>query len=125
MKIDKNQYKVEYTRGTGAGGQHRNKVETCVVITHLATGMQEKCEDQRSRAQNEKIAFERLKAKLKQRAINIKLEQLNDKRVEAIQSAGRIRTYNFQRNEVKDHRTGKIAPLDKVLDGNLNLINEN
>ena len=68
MKIDKNQYKVEYTRGTGAGGQHRNKVETCVVITHLATGMQEKCEDQRSRAQNEKIAFERLKAKLKQRA---------------------------------------------------------
>jgi peptide chain release factor 1 len=124
MKIDKNKYKIEYTRGTGAGGQHRNKVETCVVITHLATGMQEKCEDQRSRAQNEKIAFERLKARLKERMTNIKLIALNDKRREAIQSVGRIRTYNFQRNEVKDHRTGKIAPLDKVLNGEIELLNE-
>jgi len=124
MKIDRNIYKVEYTRGTGAGGQHKNKVETCVVITHKATGLQEKCEDQRSRAQNEKIAFERLKARLKERMTNIKLIALNDKRREAIQSAGRIRTYNFQRNEVKDHRTGKVAPLDKVLNGEIELLNE-
>jgi len=124
MKIDRNIYKVEYTRGTGAGGQHKNKVETCVVITHKATGLQEKCEDQRSRAQNEKIAFERLKARLKERMTNIKLIALNDKRREAIQSAGRIRTYNFQRNEVKDHRTGKVAPLNKVLNGEIELLNE-
>ena len=125
MKIDRNKYKVEYTRGTGAGGQHKNKVETCVVITHLATGLQEKCEDQRSRAQNEKIAFERLTKRLKQIVIDKKLEELNDKRKEALEKNGTIRTYNFQRNTVKDHRTGKTANLKKVLDGNLKLINDN
>jgi len=124
MKIDRKLYNVEYTRGTGAGGQHKNKVETCVVITHIATGLQEKCEDQRSRAQNEKIAFERLTKRLKQIVIERKLEELNDKRREAIKSNGTIRTYNFQRNTVKDHRTGKTANLKKVLDGNLDLINK-
>ena len=122
MKIDKNIFNVEYTRGTGPGGQHKNKVETCVVITHKPSGLQEKCEDSRSRNLNEKTAYNRLKKRLQEIALKEKLEELNEKRREAIKKNGRIRTYNFQRNEVKDHRTGKIAPLNKVLDGNLDLL---
>ncbi len=125
MKIDKNIFNVEYTRGSGAGGQHRNKVETCVVITHKPSGLQEKCEDERSRNLNEKTAYNRLVKRLQKIALDAKMEKLNEKRVEAIKNNGTIRTYNFQRNTVKDHRTGKTANLKKVLDGYLNLINEN
>ena len=42
--FNKKDYKIEYTKGTGAGGQHKNKVETCVTITHLPTGMKERCQ---------------------------------------------------------------------------------
>ena len=125
MKIDKNIFNVEYTRGSGAGGQHRNKVETCVVITHKPSGLQEKCEDERSRNLNEKTAYNRLVKRLQKIALDAKMKKLNEKRVEAIKNNGTIRTYNFQRNTVKDHRTGKTANLKKVLDGYLNLINEN
>ncbi len=125
MKIDKNIFNVEYTRGSGAGGQHRNKVETCVVITHKPSGLQEKCEDERSRNLNEKTAYNRLVKRLQKIVLDAKMEKLNEKRVEAIKNNGTIRTYNFQRNTVKDHRTGKTANLKKVLDGYLNLINEN
>lgn len=122
MKIDRNKFKVEYTRGTGAGGQHKNKVETCVVITHIESGLKEKCEDSRKRNLNEKTAYIRLVARLDELEKNKKHEKLNDARKKAIEKNGVIRTYNFQRGTVKDHRTGKTADLKKVLNGNLNLL---
>jgi len=122
MKIDKNIFDIKYTRGTGAGGQHRNKVETCVVITHKPSGLKEKCEDQRSRNMNEKTAYNRLIKRMQKIVLKEKMEELNEKRKALLEKNGRIRTYNFQRNEVKDHRTGKIAPLNKVLDGDLDLL---
>ena len=51
-----------------------------------------------------------------------KLFKLNKKRIEAIKNSGVIKTYNYKRNEVKDHRTGKVANLKKILDGNIYLL---
>ena len=57
-------FKITVTRGSGNGGQHRNKVETCVIITHMPTGLKEKCEETRSKTKNSKIAYERLVKKI-------------------------------------------------------------
>ena len=122
MKIDKNIYKIEVTKGTGAGGQHKNKVETCAVVTHILSGLSEKCEETRYKNKNIQLAYERLVKKMQKIALDAKLEELNEKRRKAIETNGTIRTYNYQRNTVKDHRTGKTADLKKVLNGNLDLI---
>ena len=122
MTINKKVFRVEYTRGTGNGGQNRNKLETCVTITHIQTGIKEKCEDQRTRGQNEKIAYNRLVEKLR---IMVAEKAHNDfviRKNKVLSGAGRIRTYNEQRNEVVDHRTKKVAPMDKVLDGRIELL---
>lgn len=122
MNIDKNIFKVEVTKGTGAGGQHKNKVETCAVVIHILSGLSEKCEETRYKNKNIETAYKRLVKRLQKIAYAKKMEERNEKRREAIKKNGTIRTYNFQRNTVKDHRTGKIANLKKVLDGNLKLI---
>jgi peptide chain release factor 1 len=124
MKIDKNIFKVDVTKGTGAGGQHKNKVETCAIVTHVPSGLQEKCEETRYKNKNIETAYKRLVKRLQKIALDLKMEELNEKRKEAIKKNGTIRTYNFQRGTVKDHRTGKTANLKKVLDGHLDLISE-
>lgn len=123
MKIDKKKFSVVITKGSGAGGQHRNKVETCVTITHLPTGMKETCQETRHKNKNIELAYERLLKKIEDQKSEQKHIQRNDKRVKTIEDAGIIRTYNFPRNEVKDHRTGKTANLKKVLNGDLDLLN--
>lgn len=121
--VDKKDFKITYTRGSGPGGQHRNKVETCVVITHLPTGIQERCDDTRSRGQNEKLAMERITSKLQRIEDSKKHEEQNDLRNELIGGNKKpIRTYNYPRNEVIDHRTGKRANLQKVMNGNIDLL---
>ena len=115
-------FKVTYSRGSGPGGQHKNKVEACVVIVHGPTGMQEMCQDTRSRAQNEKKAMLRLKARIQQREQEDRLLERNNLRKQQIKPQTVARSYNYARNEVKDHRTGKKADLKKVMNGNLNLL---
>ena len=124
MKIDKNIFKIVVTKGTGPGGQHKNKTESCAVITHVPSGLQEKCEETRYKNKNIETAHKRLVKRLEKIALDKKMEKLNEKRREAIKKNGTIRTYNFQRGTVKNHRTGKTANLKKVLDGRLDLINE-
>jgi len=120
--IDLNLYKVDITKGTGPGGQHKNKTLSCAVVTHIQSGLSEKCEETRSKIKNLELAYERLKKRLQKIAFDAKMEELNEKRKKAIEKNGTIRTYNFKGNVVKDHRTGKTADLKKVLDGNLDLI---
>lgn len=118
----KSEFKITYTKGTGPGGQHKNKTETCVVITHIPTGMQEKCEDTRSKIRNEKIAMERLLRRIEDEKKKLLDEKKNEHRKEQIKDKKTLRTYNYQRNEVVDHRTGKRANLKRVMDGNLDLL---
>ena len=120
--MNKKDYKIEYTRGTGAGGQHKNKVETCVTITHLSTGMKERCQDTRYKKKNYDLALERLTKRIEKKRNQEKHDKINEGRIETIKNTGTIRTYNFPINEVKDHRTGKKANLKNFLNGNLDLL---
>jgi peptide chain release factor 1 len=123
--MNKDEFEIQYSRGSGPGGQHRNKVETCVVIIHIPTGLREKCEDTRSKIKNKEIAMERLVARIETLAKNKKLEKQNELRKKIMEDKKAIRTYNYPRNEVVDNRTGKRANLKKVLDGDLDLLKNN
>jgi len=122
MKFNKKDFKYTFTRGSGPGGQHKNKVESCVVITHIPSGMREKCEETRSKLKNKELATQRLVARLEEIEHNKKHEKQNDFRKELIDDKKAFRTYNFPRNEVVDKRSGKRANLKRVLDGDLDLL---
>jgi len=114
-------FKITYKRGHGPGGQHKNKVESCVVVTDPETGFTETCQDTRSQAKNRSLAVDRLVKRIAQQEWYENHEKANAFRKEQLEK-GVIRTYNFPRNEVKDHRTGIKANLKRVLNGALNLI---
>ena len=115
------EFDIKCTRGTGPGGQHKNKVETCVVITHIPTGLSERCQDTRSKIQNLKIAKERIEKKIQQLKDDKLHEILNEKRKELIQNQQVVRTYNYSRNEVYDHRSKSKHDLKKFLKGDIDL----
>lgn len=115
------EFKVVYSRGSGPGGQRKNKVETCVEITHIPTGMKERCQATPSRARNEKIAMDRLRARIVIEKDEMEAKTKNLMRIKSM-SMGVIRTYNYKRGVVKDHRTGKEAPIRDVLDGKIDLL---
>jgi len=114
--------KITTTCGSGPGGQHRNRTESCVTVEHIPTGLKEKCEDTPSQHRNLKIAKERLSKKLNSLKDDNKRKAKDELRNSILQKMERIKTYNFKTNTVKDHRTGKVANLQKILDGNLDLL---
>jgi len=115
------EFKIVTTTGSGPGGQHKNRVQTAVSITHIPTGLQEKCEETRSQHRNKELAMERLLMRINELKENEKHEKQNDSRKQQITGKA-VRTYNYPRNQVKDHRTGKKANLEKVMKGNLDLL---
>lgn len=110
---------VIYTKGSGPGGQHKNKVETCVVVTHIPTGLSERCQDTRSKSRNLKIAKDRLQKKIIDMEAAELQEKKNSKRIELIHNQKIIKSYNFNRNEVYDHRTKVRRNLRRVLNGEI------
>ena len=119
------EFKIEYTKGSGPGGQHKNKVETCVVITHITTGLQERCQDSRSKNQNEILAKKRLLAKIHQIELDKRDVLKNEQRLDRIKNGRVIRTYNYIRNEVVDHRTKVRSNLKKTMNGELSIFINN
>jgi peptide chain release factor 1 len=124
MKLPKD-FKLEITRGHGPGGQHKNKVETCAIITHTPTGLSQTCQDSRSQKDNIETAYSRLLILVTEYYSNIKLEDINNTRRSQINTGERSfrrRTYDYKSGIVTDHVTGKKASLSKVLDGNIELL---
>jgi peptide chain release factor 1 len=102
------------TRGSGPGGQHRNKTESCIVATHRPTGLQVRI-DMRSQHESRRIAFKVLAARLYEGERERVLSQRDGIRREQVGSGMRgdkIRTYRVKDNAVHDHRTGKRWQLD-------------
>lgn len=125
FKLDMNDMKIDTFRSSGAGGQHVNKTESAIRITHLPTGLVVECQDERSQYKNKDRAMQILRSKLYEREQAKKNEALASERRSQIGSGDRserIRTYNFPQNRVTDHRlTGdmKNFNLQNIINGDL------
>lgn len=120
--IPEHEIKIDTFRSKGKGGQNVNKVESAVRMTHIPTGIVVTCQDERDQIQNKKRAYEELCKRLQAYKANVLKSRLDKIRHEQLES-GRVRTYDFTRNEITDHRRKtKTKKLKEVLDGNLDLV---
>jgi peptide chain release factor 1 len=120
--------RVDTYRASGAGGQHVNKTDSAVRITHLPTGIVVECQDERSQHKNRARAMALLKARLldaeQEKQVS---EQARTRRllVGSGDRSERIRTYNFPQGRVTDHRINlTLYKLDEILEGNLDAVIE-
>lgn len=122
--IPKEDMHITYTKGKGPGGQHKNKVETMVRIVHIPTSIVVTV-DGRHRDRNRKRAIAELERRLHELQLRQKAARKKARRDAAIHERITIRTYDFSRGVVKDHRTGKKASLKQILGkGRLDLLND-
>ena len=115
---------VRTTRGSGPGGQNRNKVESTVVCRHLPTGITVRI-DTRDQHRNRLIAREILETRVAAHYRGIVLRDANDKRRSLLGSGERgdkVRTYREMDGIVSDHRSGKKAPLMRIKEGRLDML---
>ncbi len=120
--------KVDTFRASGAGGQHVNKTDSAIRITHLPSGIVVECQDERSQHKNRARALSLLKARLldEQRSAQT-AEQAETRRLQVGSGdrSQRIRTYNFPQGRITDHRINlTLYRLPEVLDGDLDLLIE-
>jgi peptide chain release factor 2 len=123
VEIDENDLKIDTYRASGAGGQHVNKTDSAVRITHLPTGVVVQCQNERSQHKNKATAMKVLTAKLlelKEEAQAEKIDELSGEHKE-IAWGSQIRSYVFHPyNLIKDHRTNfEEGNVSKVMDGYL------
>jgi len=115
--------RVDTYRASGAGGQHINKTDSAIRITHIPTGVVVSCQSERSQRQNRETAMKMLKAKLFEIAEEQQAEKLSDIKgaQKEIAWGSQIRSYVFHPyNMVKDHRTGfEVGNISAVMDGDL------
>ena len=115
--------KIDTFRSGGAGGQHVNKTESGVRITHIPTGIVAICTDERSQHKNREKAMRVLRARIQDSASQAEHSRVAEERRAQVGSGDRserIRTYNFPQGRVTDHRIGlTLYRLDAVMDGDL------
>ncbi|MDB6096577.1 MAG: peptide chain release factor 1 [Francisellaceae bacterium] len=123
IKIDATQLRIDTYRASGAGGQHVNRTDSAVRITHLPTGLVVECQDERSQHKNKARAMSVLQSKLlAQEQEKQRLEQAETRRnlVGSGDRSERIRTYNFPQGRVTDHRINlTLYRLPEIMDGEL------
>lgn len=115
---------MKFTKDSGPGGQHRNKTESCVVLTHLPTKITAKSSG-KCQHQNRKLAREMLEARVAALYSERESEQLAAVRraqVGSGQRGDKIRTYAMQNDMVHDHRSGAKVAVKRILEGQLQLL---
>ncbi len=115
--------RVDTYRASGAGGQHVNKTESAVRMTHIPTGIVAECQDGRSQLKNREIAMRALKAKIYDIEQKKHLDAIAAKRRTMVSTGDRsakIRTYNYPQGRVTDHRIGlTLYHLDSIINGDI------
>lgn len=123
IEIDPGELRIDTYRASGAGGQHVNKTDSAIRITHIPTGIVVQCQTERSQFQNKESAMKILRARLLERRIADQQEKLAELKGEQNEIAwgNQIRSYVFcPYTMVKDHRTGvEVGNVDGVMDGEL------
>ena len=126
IEVDANDLRVDTYRSSGAGGQHVNKTDSAVRITHLPSGIVVECQDERSQHKNRARAMSILKSRLLEAEIHKQQAEEAATRRQLVGSGDRserIRTYNFPQNRVTDHRINlTLYKLDEIMAGNLALV---
>jgi len=119
FKLDDKDIEIKASRGSGPGGQHRNKTESCITATHIPTGISVRI-DMRSQNQSKDMALKVLSAKIGQlqaREAQNSREKLRKEQVGSGMRGDKIRTYRTQDDQVNDHRTGRTWKLSKWVRG--------
>jgi len=121
IEIEDKDLRVDTYRASGAGGQHVNKTDSAVRLTHLPTGIVVQCQNDRSQHRNRATAMEMMRARLYEHERQLQQDERAADRRSQIGSGDRserIRTYNFPQGRVTDHRIGlTLHKLEKVLNG--------
>jgi peptide chain release factor 1 len=128
IEIKKSDLREDTYRASGKGGQHVNKTDSAIRLTHLPTGIVVECQDQRSQHKNRARAMSVLQSKLLAAEHERQESEQAETRRNLVGSGDRserIRTYNFPQGRVTDHRIGlSLYKLDEILQGNLNYLIE-
>ena len=123
IELDEKDLKIDTCRSSGAGGQHINKTESAIRVTHLPTGIVVYCQDQRSQVQNKETALAILKSKLYDKYKTEQDEKYAENRRTQIGTGDRserIRTYNYPQGRMTDHRINfTVYSLTEFLNGDL------
>jgi peptide chain release factor 1 len=123
VEINPSDVRVDTFRSSGAGGQHVNKTDSAVRLTHLPTGIVVECQDGRSQHKNREQAWRVLAARIKDRQVREQQAKEASERKSLIGSgdrSDRIRTYNFPQGRVTDHRINlTLYKIDQIMDGDL------
>ncbi|MBP5780982.1 MAG: peptide chain release factor 1 [Clostridia bacterium] len=123
---DPDDVEIDIYRSSGAGGQHNNKTDSAIRLTHKPTGIVVTCQDQRSQLKNKEKAFKVLYSKLYELEVTAREEAVSKERRSQVGTGDRserIRTYNYPQNRVTDHRIDlTLYKLDAVLGGDLDEI---
>ena len=128
ITINKADLRVDTFRASGAGGQHVNKTDSAIRLTHLPSGVVVECQDERSQHKNRARAMSLLQAKLNQTAQDEAMQSQSDERRNLVGSGDRserIRTYNFPQGRVTDHRINlTLYKLDEIMQGDMGVLVE-
>ena len=126
IEIDRKDLREDTYRASGAGGQHVNKTDSAIRLTHLPTGIVVECQDERSQHKNRARAMSLLQAKLLDMAQSEQRAEQAETRKSLVGSGDRserIRTYNFPQGRVTDHRINlTLYKLDEIMEGGLDQV---
>ena len=126
VEINPNDLRIDTYRAGGAGGQHVNRTDSAVRITHIPTGIVVQCQNERSQIQNREQAMRMLRARLWDKAQQERQEEVSAFRKSQVGSGDRserIRTYNYPQGRVTDHRINlTLYKLDSIMDGDLDCL---
>jgi len=126
VEVDEKDLKVDTYRASGPGGQHVNKTDSAIRITHIPTGIVVQCQDERSQHKNRAHAMRMLKVKLYEIEEQKRLSEIADTRKSQVGTGERsekIRTYNFKDGRITDHRIGlTLYKIEAILEGDLDEI---